>query len=51
VRHEERVSTYGNTVIENPRITREMVDLAADELGRSQFFLNPAEKQVPPLGD
>ena len=30
---QRRSFAYGNTVIENPRITREMVDRAADELG------------------
>ena len=30
---QRRSFAYGNTKIENPRITREMVDKAADELG------------------
>jgi hypothetical protein len=30
---QRRSFAYGNTVIENSRITREMVDRAADELG------------------
>ena len=30
---QRRSFAYGNTVIENPRITREMIDRAADELG------------------
>jgi len=30
---QRRSFAYGNTVIENPRITREMVGRAADELG------------------
>ena len=30
---QRRSFAYGNTKIENPRITREMVDRAADELG------------------
>jgi hypothetical protein len=33
---QRRSFAYGNTVIENPRITREMVDCAADELGKPQ---------------
>ena len=36
-RNKQRCSfAYRNTVIENPRITREMVDQAADELGPPQ---------------
>lgn len=31
---QRRSFAYGNTKIENSRITREMVDRAADELGR-----------------
>ncbi len=30
---QRRSFAYGNTKIENPRITREMVDEAADEIG------------------
>jgi hypothetical protein len=30
---QRRSFAYGNTVIENPRITREMIDRAADALG------------------
>lgn len=30
---QRRSFAYGNAVIENPRITREMIDRAADELG------------------
>jgi hypothetical protein len=30
---QRRSFAYGNTKIENPRITREMIDKAADELG------------------
>ena len=30
---QHRSFAYGNTKIENPRITREMVDKAADDLG------------------
>lgn len=30
---QRRSFAYGNVVIENPRITREMVNRAADELG------------------
>jgi hypothetical protein len=30
---QRRSFAYGNTKIENPRITREMVDKAADDLG------------------
>jgi hypothetical protein len=30
---QRRSFAYGNTKIENPRITREMVDKAADEIG------------------
>jgi hypothetical protein len=30
---QRRSFAYGNTAIENPRITREMVDRAADEIG------------------
>jgi hypothetical protein len=30
---QHRSSAYGNTKIENPRITREMVDKAAEEIG------------------
>lgn len=30
---QRRSFAYGNTVIENPRITREMIDRASDELG------------------
>jgi hypothetical protein len=30
---QRRSFAYGNTVIENPRITRDIVDRAADELG------------------
>ena len=34
---QRRSFAYGNTAIENPRITREMIDRAANELGvRSQ---------------
>ena len=33
---QRRSFAYGNTVIENPRITREMVDRAADDLGKAQ---------------
>jgi len=33
---QRRSFAYGNTKIENPRITREMVDRAADELGKPQ---------------
>jgi hypothetical protein len=33
---QRRSFAYDNTVIENPRITREMVDRAADELGKAQ---------------
>jgi hypothetical protein len=38
---QRRSFAYGNTKIENPRITREMIDRAADALER--------EKQIPPL--
>jgi hypothetical protein len=31
---QRRSFAYGNTVIENPRITREMIDRAADALGK-----------------
>jgi hypothetical protein len=30
---QRRSFAYGNTVIENPQVTREMVDRAAEELG------------------
>ena len=33
---QRRSFAYGNTVIENPRITREMIDRAADALGKPQ---------------
>ena len=33
---QRRSFAYGNTKIENSRITREMVDRAADELGKPQ---------------
>lgn len=33
---QRRSFAYGNTTIENPRVTREMVDRAADELGPAQ---------------
>lgn len=33
---QRRSFAYGNTAIENPRITREMVDRAADSLGKPQ---------------
>jgi hypothetical protein len=36
IEQQRRSFAYGNTVIENPRITREMVDRAADELGKAQ---------------
>jgi len=29
---------YGNTVIENPRITREMIDRAAEDVGRPEIW-------------
>jgi hypothetical protein len=32
--HQRRSFAYGNTKIENPRITREMIDRAADALGK-----------------
>jgi hypothetical protein len=32
---QRRSFAYGNTSIENPRITREMIDRTADELGVS----------------
>jgi hypothetical protein len=35
---QRRSFAYGNTVIENPRITREMVDRAADELGEPRKY-------------
>jgi hypothetical protein len=34
---QRRSFAYGNTVIENPRITRDMIDRAADEVGRPQI--------------
>ena len=33
---QRRSFAYGNTVIENPRITREMVYRAADKLGKPE---------------
>ena len=33
---QRRSFTYGNVMIENPRIRREMVDEAADALGKPQ---------------
>ncbi|MGH9517687.1 MAG: hypothetical protein ACRD3P_18635 [Terriglobales bacterium] len=33
---QRRSFAYGNTVIENPRITREMIDRAADAPGKPQ---------------
>ena len=33
---QRRSFAYGNTKIENPRITREMVDQAADDIGTPQ---------------
>jgi len=33
---QRRSFAYGNSVIENSRITREMVDRAADELSKAQ---------------
>ena len=33
---QRRSFAYGNTKIENPRITREMVDKAADDIGTSK---------------
>ncbi len=33
---QRRSFAYGNVAIENPRITREMVDRAADALGKPQ---------------
>jgi hypothetical protein len=33
---QRRSFAYGNTRIENPRITREMVDKAADDLGAAK---------------
>ncbi len=35
---QRRSFAYGNTVIENPRITREMIDRAADEVGRPEIW-------------
>ena len=35
---QRRSFAYGNTVIENPRITREMVDRAADEFGEPRKY-------------
>lgn len=34
---QRRSFAYGNTVIENPRITREMIDEAAEEIGAPTF--------------
>lgn len=34
---QRRSFAYGNTKIENPRITREMVDKAADEIGAPKY--------------
>jgi hypothetical protein len=34
---QRRSFAYGNTVIENPRITREMIDRAAEEVGRPEI--------------
>jgi hypothetical protein len=33
---------HGNTVIENPRVTREMIDEAADELDKAKTRLHKA---------
>lgn len=33
---QRRSFAYGNTVVESPRITREMIDRAADELARAR---------------
>jgi len=33
---QRRSFAYGNTVIENPRITREMIDRAAEALNQSE---------------
>jgi hypothetical protein len=41
---QRRSFAYGNTVIENPRITREMIDRAADALG------SPAHETARPDG-
>ena len=46
---QRRSFAYGNTVIENPRITREMVDRAAEELGAPERIPSLNSKQVPRL--
>jgi hypothetical protein len=38
---QRRSFAYGNTKLENPRITREMVDQEAEALGAPQRFLPP----------
>jgi hypothetical protein len=38
---QRRSFAYGNTKIENPRITREMVDQEADALGQPEADIRP----------
>jgi hypothetical protein len=46
---QRRSFAYGNTKIENPRITREMVDEAADELNKAKARLQPTYRETPSL--
>jgi hypothetical protein len=45
--HQRRSFAYGNTKIENSRITREMVDEAADELNKAKARLQPTFRETP----
>jgi hypothetical protein len=44
---QRRSFAYGNTKIENPRITREMVDQAADALNKAKAQLSSRSPSVP----
>ncbi len=44
---QRRSFAYGNTKIENPRITREMVDQAADALNRAKSKSSSHPSSVP----
>ena len=44
---QRRSFAYGNTKIENPRITREMVDREADALGAPKVMLHIERRNRP----
>ena len=46
---QRRSFAYGNTKIENSRITREMVDEAADALNKAKARLQPTYRGTPSL--